>query len=209
MAGSGALLHFRVLEHYTGFGQCIGEQSMPTLFLVPLLFGFNLTSAFTTAFSRRWGARTGQWASAILRNVLGIPLWVLGLVLVVREPAAFVFQPAPVVTLLGELGFGAGLIPIALGALALGRRAAAPAIGDGLERRGLYGCVRHPIYAGMLLEFVGLALLRPTRPVLVACAFGLVWVTIQVRLEELDVLTRVPAYRTYMHHVPRFVPRLS
>ena len=183
---------------------------MPTTFLVPLLIGFGLNSAsaFTTAFSGRWGARAGQLAGALLRNVLGIPMWVIGVALAVQAPAGLVFRPGLVVILVGWLVFGAGVIPIALGAAALGRRAAAPAMGDRLECRGVYAFVRHPIYTGMLLEFAGLALLRPTAPVLLACALGLGWIAVQARLEELDLLRRLPAYRGYMDQVPRFVPRL-
>jgi hypothetical protein len=52
------------------------------IFLVPLMFGFaaNLASAFTTAFSRRWGERRGAVITAVLRDILGIPVWVLGFV---------------------------------------------------------------------------------------------------------------------------------
>src|SRR3989304_2719198 len=49
-------------------------------FLFPLVLGFLLggASAFTAAFSRRWGERRGQMATMILRNALGIPLWIFG-----------------------------------------------------------------------------------------------------------------------------------
>jgi protein-S-isoprenylcysteine O-methyltransferase Ste14 len=43
---------------------------------------------------------------------------------------------------------------------------------------------------------------------LVACSLGWIWVLIQARLEEADLLQRLPAYRQYMQGVPRFVPRL-
>jgi protein-S-isoprenylcysteine O-methyltransferase Ste14 len=93
--------------------------------------------------------------------------------------------------------------------MALGWRAAMPSVRDTLEVRGLYAHVRHPMYGSMLLEFVGLALLNPTLAVALACALGIGWVVLQVRLEELDLLQRLPAYREYMERVPRFVPHLS
>jgi protein-S-isoprenylcysteine O-methyltransferase Ste14 len=34
------------------------------------------------------------------------------------------------------------------------------------------------------------------------------WLIAQARLEELDLVKRLPAYREYMEQVPRFVPRL-
>ena len=53
------------------------------VFLIPLLLGFalNSASAFTAAYSRRWGEWRGQLASVLLRDVLGIPMWVVGLAL--------------------------------------------------------------------------------------------------------------------------------
>ena len=43
---------------------------------------------------------------------------------------------------------------------------------------------------------------------LLAVSLGVGWVLIQARLEELDLLQRMPAYREYMQRVPRFLPRL-
>ena len=52
------------------------------LFLIPLIFGFVFAgaSAFTTVYSRRFGERGGTIITAILRNLLGIPLWIIGYV---------------------------------------------------------------------------------------------------------------------------------
>jgi protein-S-isoprenylcysteine O-methyltransferase Ste14 len=77
-----------------------------------------------------------------------------------------------------------------------------------LVRHSVYAYVRHPIYAGGLLICVGGALIKPTFAVVAACALGFVWLIIQARLEEIDLLQRLPAYREYMEQVPRFVPRL-
>jgi protein-S-isoprenylcysteine O-methyltransferase Ste14 len=61
----------------------------------------------------------------------------------------------------------------------------------------------------MLLVFVGLALLRPTLALVLASAIGALWlVLVQAKLEELDLVQRLPAYRAYMAEVPRFIPRL-
>jgi protein-S-isoprenylcysteine O-methyltransferase Ste14 len=78
---------------------------------------------------------------------------------------------------------------------------------DTLVCHGLYARIRHPINSGIMLVFVGLALLRPTATVVVACALGFLWMIVQARLEELDLVQRLPAYREYMELVPRFVPR--
>lgn len=52
-------------------------------FLIPLLIGFafNWASAFTDFYSKRWGQRAGRLSSFVLRNILGIPVWVYGLAL--------------------------------------------------------------------------------------------------------------------------------
>jgi protein-S-isoprenylcysteine O-methyltransferase Ste14 len=63
-----------------------------------------------------------------------------------------------------------------------------PSTRDTLVHHGLYAHIRHPIYAGLLLEFVGLVLVRPTQAVALAGAIGAGWVHLQARLEELDLL---------------------
>lgn len=179
------------------------------LFLVPLVLGFafGVASAFTTAFSRRWGERRGQQITFVLRNVLAIPLWVFGLGLAVRTRSPALFGFAPVTELLGWLLLALGSVIQVLALFALRRRALMPSTRDTLVQHGLYAHIRHPIYAALLLEFAGLVLLRPTQAAALACAIGVGWVLIQARLEELDLLQRLPAYREYMKRVPRFLPR--
>jgi protein-S-isoprenylcysteine O-methyltransferase Ste14 len=74
--------------------------------------------------------------------------------------------------------------------------------------QGLYTYIRHPLYSGMILELTGLFLWIPTLSVLVACILGVVWVMLQARLEEMDLVERLPAYKDYMQRVPHFMPRL-
>lgn len=181
------------------------------MYLLPLVAGFllNWASAFTTTYSRWWGEARGRLACLVLRDVIAIPLWVLGLSLAVRRPAPRLFGTQAPVENLGWLLFAAGLVPIVLALPMLGRRAAAPSVRDNLARRGIYARVRHPIHAGMLLVFAGLALAQPTGPVVLACALGVLWVIVQTRLEEADLLQRLPTYRAYMAQVPRFVPRVG
>ena len=110
----------------------------PWLFLVPLLAGlaFNSASAFTAAYSRRWGAAAGRAVTVVLRNLLGIPLWVAGLVLAARTPAPALLPADTAVE-------GAAGILIALGtalviwSLATLRwKAAAPSASDALVDGG-------------------------------------------------------------------------
>ena len=102
-----------------------------------------------------------------------------------------------------DRGFGS----IHLGTCSLGFASRLAFHPDALVRHSLYAYVRHPIYAGGLLIFVGGVLLKPTATVGAACALGFIWLIVQARLEEIDLVERLPQYREYMKEVPRFVPR--
>ena len=179
------------------------------LFLIPLLTGFffNAASAFTAYYSTLLGERWGRIASIVLRDVLGIPLWVIGYIMAVRAPSTYLYEPKLITTILAWLLILAGGVVILLGVKSLRWRAVAPSTQDTLVTQGIYSYVRHPLYSGMLLELIGLFIYRPTITVLVACGLGSIWVMIQARLEEMDLVQRLPAYHEYMQQVPRFVPR--
>ena len=178
-------------------------------FVVPLLLGFALggLSAFTAAFSRRWGERGGQMVTIVLRNVVAIPLWGIGFIIAWRAEAPLLYTPGVLTQTLGWLLVIAGAVPVIWGHLELGWRTHMPSITDTLVRTGLYSRVRHPIYGGGILIFAGLALMRPTSAGMLASATGIVWAVVQARLEELDLVQRLPAYREYMTRIPRFIPR--
>lgn len=184
---------------------------MPNSWLIPLLigFGFNAASAFTTAYSRWWGDRAGRVVTALLRNVLGIPVWVIGLLLAASAPSGALFTPPAVVRFVGWTLMSLGALLQVLALAELRHKAAAPSIHDTLVRGGPYGRMRHPIYAGLLLEFAAIALLQPRLAVWIACGLGVGWAVLQARLEELDLLQRLPEYRDYMARVPRFLPRTA
>ncbi len=179
------------------------------LFLVPLLTGFffNCASAFTYYYSKLLGERGGRITCMVLRDVLGIPLWVIGYIMAAQAPSTTLYKPNLFATILAWLLILAGGVVIVLGLKALKWRAAAPSAQDTLVVEGVYAYIRHPLYSGMMLELVGLFLYIPLITVLVACVLGLLWVMIQARLEEMDLVQRLPAYLEYMQRVPRFVPR--
>src|SRR5574341_509233 len=162
------------------------------LYAVPLLLGFGFVGAstFTAAFCRWWGERWGELATSILRNYLGIPLGAIGLIVAWLQPAPFLFDAGTITKSLGWLFITGGLVPFYWGHLILGRPTGWPSRQDRLVRDGLYAFVRHPIYCGGLSMFVGAALLKPTSAVVLACALGFVWLLIQARLEEFDLLQR-------------------
>ncbi len=179
------------------------------LFLIPLLAGFVFAgaSAFTAAYSRRWGERGGQIVTAVLRNLLGIPLWIIGHVWAWLIPSPWVFTPNTFLIALGWVLIIAGSVPLIVGHLYVGMRSHLPSVRDTLVRHGPYAYVRHPIYAGVLVILLGVAFIRPTLTVLVASAIALTWLFVQARLEEIDLAQRLPEYRDYMRDVPRFIPR--
>jgi protein-S-isoprenylcysteine O-methyltransferase Ste14 len=177
-----------------------GSTTTVYRFRIALLLGFVLAGAstFTAAYSRRWGERGGQLVTSILRNFLGIPLWLVGFILAWRALAPRLLSLSGALKILAWLLCAAGLVPVMWGHLRLGWRNHMPSVRDALVHDGLYARVRHPIYSVMMLVFVGLAWLRPTATVVVACTLGFLWLIVQARLEELDLVQRLPAYREYM-----------
>lgn len=179
-------------------------------FLIPLVLGFsfNLLSAFTTAFSKRWGERNGTFMTVTLRAVLGIPLWMTGFCLAVLTPSPQLYMPTLLTRIIGVSCFSAGCLAVGSAFMTMRSKALLPSTRDALVESGLYAYLRHPMDAGTMLSFMGLLLLRPTQTVLLACLVGIVWASLQAWIEERDLLRRLPSYRDYMARVPRFVPRL-
>lgn len=181
------------------------------LFLAPLLIGFTLNSAstFTAFYSRHFGDKPARLLCTILRNVLGIPVWTIGYALAVMAPASLLFTSNLITSVLAWLLMVSGGGIIIIGIWSLRGRAVTPSMRDTLVRHGLYAYIRHPLYSGMRLELAGLFLWVPTLPMLLACLLGVLWVLLQARLEELDLIQRLPAYKEYMQRVPRFLPILK
>jgi protein-S-isoprenylcysteine O-methyltransferase Ste14 len=177
-------------------------------FFVPLIVGFscNLASAFTAAFSRRWGERRGTLISALLRDILGIPCWVFGFVLAIRLSSPTIFSSSKAIMAVGYFLIVSGSLLVVLALATIRRRAAQPSTRDVLAQSGLYAFMRHPIHSGTILEFTGLLLIKPTLAIAASCLLGLAWVLLQTSLEEIDLLQRLPQYRDYMNTVPRFLP---
>ena len=179
-------------------------------FLIPLLIGFacNSASTFTTFFSGKLGGRKGRLVCIVLRDILGIPVWAIGYAIAVLAGSAYIFTPSLLSRTFAGMLILVGAASIIAGMISLRWRAAAPSINDTLVVSGLYAYIRHPLYSGMLLELIGLFLWVPGLTVLVACLLGMLWTLGQARLEELDLLHRLPAYREYMQKVPRFAPKI-
>lgn len=174
-----------------------------------IITGFALVgaSAFTAYYSKLWGEKGGRMATIVLRNILGIPLWFTGFVLAWIEPSRVLFDSSKTFKIIGAFLIIIGSTPFVWGHIELGWRTHMPSIRDTLVRRGLYAYVRHPIYAGGFCMIIGIALFKPTLVFAIACILGMIWLYVQARLEEIDLLQRMPDYKDYMKNVPRFIPR--
>jgi protein-S-isoprenylcysteine O-methyltransferase Ste14 len=81
-----------------------------------------------------------------------------------------------------------------------------PSVAAQLRTTGVYACVRHPIYTGLLLGGAGVVLLggRPSRVWVWVGLLVLLWG--KTRLEERKLAARFPGYRDYAARTPRLVP---
>jgi protein-S-isoprenylcysteine O-methyltransferase Ste14 len=122
--------------------------------------------------------------------------------------------PSEVTALTWPLGMGLLLVGASLGALgilALGLYLTPfprPRRGAELVERGVYGVIRNPIYAGLILAMLGLSLLATSVVgVLMAGAFAL-FLDLKVRREEQLLAAAFPGYEAYRRRTRRFVPGL-
>jgi protein-S-isoprenylcysteine O-methyltransferase Ste14 len=78
-----------------------------------------------------------------------------------------------------------------------------------LVTSGLFARIRHPLYGGILLATLGMALL--TADVVSFAAMAAAWtaVPIQARLEEEFLASLHPEYAQYRARTGRFVPKWS
>lgn len=78
-----------------------------------------------------------------------------------------------------------------------------------LKTDGLYKWIRHPIYSGLILTTLGIALEVASvwKLLLVAGLIGLF--NYKAKWEETFLLQRYPEYRAYMTKTGRFLPRLN
>lgn len=78
-----------------------------------------------------------------------------------------------------------------------------------LVREGIHGKIRHPIYAGTILIFLGMFLYTPTDMVLTSVLVIYVYLPIGIYFEEQKLLKEFGEdYRTYKKEVPALIPGL-
>jgi len=180
-------------------------------FLILIITGFSshLASAFTTTYSKRFGGKTGTLISFLFRNVLGIPVWAFGYYLSVKSSDVFLYNSSLLSQIFGWLIITLGGIIIIAALISIQTKSAVATEHDSLVHSGIYAIVRHPIYCGTFLEFIGVLVFYPSYTVGLAFLTGSAWILIQARFEETDLIKRIPGYKDYMSKVPRFFPILS
>jgi protein-S-isoprenylcysteine O-methyltransferase Ste14 len=117
-----------------------------------------------------------------------LPLWLAALAVAMVAVAAFAAVAA-------ALGLGTAMTASPL-----------PSAAARLQTTGMYACVRHPIYAALLLGGAGVVLLggRISRVWLWLALLGLL--LIKSRIEETALRDRFPGYDAYTARTPRLMP---
>jgi protein-S-isoprenylcysteine O-methyltransferase Ste14 len=179
-------------------------------FVVLLILGFssNVVSTFTMVYSEKWGKKSGTLLTFILRNITGIPVWAAGFLLAISESDRLLNSVSSAARITGWLMISAGATIIVIALVSIRIKAAAPSTGDTLVKNGIYSVIRHPIHSGTFLEFIGLFILWPSFPTGIASVLGFIWIFIQTKFEEKDLVKRIPEYMDYLKQVPRFFPSL-
>jgi protein-S-isoprenylcysteine O-methyltransferase Ste14 len=78
-----------------------------------------------------------------------------------------------------------------------------------LKTDGLYKWIRHPIYTGLMLTTLGIALEAGSVAKLFFAAALMFLFDYKAKYEESLLIKRFPEYRAYMSTTGRFVPRLN
>jgi protein-S-isoprenylcysteine O-methyltransferase Ste14 len=78
-----------------------------------------------------------------------------------------------------------------------------------LKTEGLYKWIRHPIYTGLMVTTLGIALEAGSVSKLFFTAALMFLFDYKAKFEESLLIKRFPEYRSYMSTTGRFVPRLN
>jgi protein-S-isoprenylcysteine O-methyltransferase Ste14 len=134
-------------------------------------------------------------------------LVLLGLVVLLPHRADWTVPDG--VARVGQVVAWAGLLVLVVAAVELGRGLTAaprPNAHAQLRTSGLFGLVRHPIYAGLMLFAISRALTSENVWSAVACCLLIVLLNIKARWEERLLVAQFPGYAAYASRTPRFIP---
>jgi len=174
-------------------------------------------SAVFFAFLIRASIRKGSDAGAKrdTRSRLGIILQSIGIGLAGFGPVLPILAPTDPIAIAGSIGVliftGGSIALFALSSSALGKNwsVVARTLDDHeLVRHGPYAYVRHPIYLGMLLFLIGLAVaLGHYAQLIVAIPIFLVGTTIRTRIEDRLLEAQFgDDFRSYARATPALIP---
>ena len=156
------------------------------------------------------GQRDNRSRLGIILQSIGIGLAGFGPTLPILPPD----HPAAIAGSIGVVAFMGGAIALfAASSRALGKNWSVVARTRGdheLVRHGPYAYIRHPIYLGMLMFLLGLAVaVGHLVQLVVAVPVFLIGTVIRTRIEDRLLEERFgPAFRDYASSTPALVPRL-
>lgn len=81
-----------------------------------------------------------------------------------------------------------------------------PRPGASFVDAGIYGVIRHPMYAALIATSTGWALVTASAPAAVATAALAAWLDLKSRREEAWLLGHYPEYEAYRRRTHRFIP---
>lgn len=111
----------------------------------------------------------------------------------------------------GVVHLGAGVLVATLGLVGLRENLTPvprPVAGGRLVAHGIYGVVRHPIYAGIILAAVGWGLVTASPPALVMAVVIGLFFDLKSRREEAWLIEAYPEYAAYRERVRKLLPFL-
>jgi len=150
--------------------------------------------------SNRFVQRGGWWVVGQLMLMFAVAI--LGVAC--REES----KP-PLLVLCGRLLLSASALCGICGGLALGRNLTPfpkPLARTQLVQRGIYGLMRHPLYAAVICDSVGWSLIQSSWPAFAASAVMAVFFDAKARHEERWLRQQFPDYPRYAQRVRRFIP---
>jgi protein-S-isoprenylcysteine O-methyltransferase Ste14 len=78
--------------------------------------------------------------------------------------------------------------------------------GQVLVHSGMYAKIRHPMYVGTVLLFVGVPLVLAARFAWLFSALGLIGLVVRIQKEEVFLIEELPGYRKYAKRTWRLAP---
>jgi protein-S-isoprenylcysteine O-methyltransferase Ste14 len=208
-------------------GLIAGTWRWPTAWLFLVVFGAwsavagaLLATLRPASFRvRQQGFVAGRAKKQPLIDAVGLPMYgafmLCWFVSIPLDVFHYRLLPAPSL-LVQALGAAAALAGLSVAYLAIGQnRFAAPTIHDQsaeaqqVIQSGLYGVVRHPFYAGMLLVYPGAALWLGSYAAAIASVGFLLMTLARIVIEERYLLANLPGYGAYRARVrARLIPAL-